>query len=85
MNNISFKVNSMIKISLNKDFSDAMSTQIILHNVKKCSLDLTNLDRDGYFRLVDSIISDYTRINPLGECSTSLKKRELLSGIETTN
>jgi hypothetical protein len=85
MNNISFPVNLMIKISLNKDFSDAMSTQIILYNVKKCSLDLTNLDKDGYFRLVDSIISDYININPLGDCNTSLKKRELLSGIETTN
>jgi hypothetical protein len=85
MNNISFPVNSMIKISLNKDFSDAMSTQIILYNVKKCSLDLTNLDRDGYFRLVESIISDYIKINPLGDSNTSLKNRELLSGIETTN
>ena len=80
MNNISFQVNSMIKISLNKDFSEAMSTQIILYNVKKCSLDLTNLDKDGYFRLVDSIISDYRDIKPLG-CDISLKTRELLSAI----
>jgi hypothetical protein len=85
MNNISFSVNSTIKRSLNKDFSDAMSAQIILYNVKKCSLDLTNLDRDGYFRLVDSIISDYSKINPLGDRNTPLKKRELLSGMEITH
>ena len=51
-----------------------------LHNMKKCSLDADQLDKDSYFRLVDFIISDYRNIKPLG-CDISLKTRELLSVI----
>jgi hypothetical protein len=79
MDTLSLSVKTIIK-SLNKDFGEPMSTQIILHNSKKCSLDLTHLDSDGYSRLVDSIISDYSDIKPLG-CDISLKARELLSVI----
>ena len=85
MNTFSFPVHTIIKNFLNKDFSDALSTQIIIHNSKKCSLDLAHLDSDSYFRLVDAIISDYKNIKPLGGCNAFRKKKELLSGIETTH
>ena len=83
MNTFSFPVNTIIKKFLNKDFSDALSRQIIIRNSKKCSLNLAHLDSDSYFRLVDAIISDYENIKPLGGYNAFLKKRELLSAIET--
>jgi len=79
MSTLSLSVNTIIK-SLNKDFAEDVSIYMILHNGKECSLDLAHLDRDGYFRLVDSIISDYNEIKPLG-CDISLKTKELLSAI----
>lgn len=70
-----------IKESLNKDFCEKLSSQIILQNCKKNHLSLTNLDRAGYIRLVDSIISDYRAIKPLGNNNVALKKREWLAAI----
>jgi hypothetical protein len=77
MKTFSFPVNKIIK-TLNKDFSNAFSTQILLSNSRKCSIDLANIDNDSYCMLVDSIISDYNRISPLGAFDASIIKRELL-------
>ena len=71
-----------IRDSLTKDFCIALSTQIILWNVEKCHLNLADLDRDGYIRLIDSIISDYTTIKPLGNDISNLKKREWLAAVD---
>jgi hypothetical protein len=74
-------VENKIKESLNKDFCESLSSQIILQNCKKNHLNLNNLDRDSYIRLVDSIISDYRAINPLGNNNVALKRKELLAAI----
>ena len=79
MNIHSVSVNTIID-SLNHDFGEEMSIYMILHNMKKCSLDIAHLDRDGYLKLVDALISDYNDIRPLG-CDISLKTRELHSAI----
>ncbi len=71
-----------IKESLSKDFSAALSEQIILQNVRKSYLDLENLNREGYIKLVESIISDYMAIKPLGNDNADLKKREWLAAID---
>ena len=71
-----------IKDSLCKDFCIALSTQIILQNVRNCHLNLENLDRDGYIRLIDSIVNDYRAIKPLGNGNADFKKREWLSALD---
>lgn len=78
MKTFSFRVDTIIR-TLNEDFSDAFSTQIVLTNSRKCSIDLTNIDNDSYSRLVDSIISDYNGISPLGASNADIRRRELLS------
>ena len=79
MGTLSLSVDTIIK-SLSKDFGEDVSIHMTLHNMKKCSLDADQLDKDSYFRLVDFIISDYRNIKPLG-CDIFLKTRELLSVI----
>jgi hypothetical protein len=76
-----FAVNNTIKPSLIKDFGVALSTLIILQNSKKCDLMIANLDRDGYIRLVDSIISDYRVAKTLSEDDIALIKRKWLEEI----
>ena len=40
------------------------------------------VDTEGYIRLIDSIISDYRTIKPLGDDISDLKKRELLAAVD---
>ncbi|MFQ6056107.1 MAG: hypothetical protein ACE5J3_09020 [Methanosarcinales archaeon] len=75
-------VNSTIKPSLIKDFGIALSTLIILQNSKKCDLMIANLDRDGYIRLVNSIISDYRVAKTLSKDDIDIRKKEWIGEIE---
>ncbi len=75
-------MNTIIKNSLNEDFCEALSEQIILQNIMKCRLSLDNLDREGYIKLIDSIAFDYRAILPSANGNITLKKRKWLSAIE---
>jgi hypothetical protein len=72
----------MIKDSLMEDFCEALSTQIIYQNCKKFNLNLNNLDRDSYRKLVDAIAFDYRAIMPSTNSDIDLKKRRWLDAIE---
>lgn len=80
METVSSSAYTRLRNSLTEDFSEALSTQIILQNMRKCFIDLDNLSGMDYLRLVDAIISDYEMINPLGDNNISLKKEELIQG-----
>lgn len=73
---------STIVHSLNRDFGEDLSDRMVVRNMKKCSLDVDYLDKDSYFRLIGSIISDYSEIRPLG-CDIILKTKELLSAVDS--
>jgi hypothetical protein len=75
-------VYTIIKDSLMDDFCEALSTQIIYQNCKKFNLNLSNLDRASYRKLVDAIAFDYRAIMPSTNSDIDLKKRRWLDAIE---
>lgn len=81
-NKYAVAVHTMIKDSLMEDFCEALSTQIIFQNCKKCNLDLSNLDRNSYRKLVDAIVFDYRAIKPSTNSDIDLKMRQWLAVIE---
>lgn len=81
-NKYAVTVHTIIKDSLMDDFCEALSMQIIYQNCKKFNLDLSNLDRDSYRKLVDAIAFDYRAIMPSTNSDIELKKRRWLDAIE---
>lgn len=75
-------VNGTVKPALIKDFGVALSTLIILQSSKRCALMISNLDRDGYMRLVETIAADYRVIKTLGKSEVELRKKEWLDAVE---
>jgi hypothetical protein len=81
METLSHSVYALLEKALKEDFSEALSTQIILENTRKCFIDFNSCENLDYIRLIDAIIDDYEMINPLGNNNFFLIKKELRSAL----
>ena len=62
----SLAVTQRLKDILIKDFSESLSSQMIKQNFYKHGLKLNSLNNDGKTKTVNSIVSDYKAIKPVG-------------------
>lgn len=65
-----------------KDFSQSLSSQIIKQNLYKHGLQLNSLNNGGKTKIINSIISDYKAINPIGSVSVVQLKKDLRLAIK---
>jgi hypothetical protein len=82
MQSTSLAVASGLQYILMRDFSESLSFLIIKHNYCKHGLKLTSLDMSGKEKVVDSIISDFKAIKPIGGVSVLQLKKKLLLAIK---
>ena len=73
----SLTVTARLKDILMQDFSEALSSQIIKHNYHKHGLKLNSLNNGGKTNAVNSIVSDYKAIKPIGSVSVVQLKQDL--------
>ena len=73
----SLAVTTGLKDILMKDFSEALSSQIIKQNYHKHGLKLNNLNNSGKTKAINSIVSDYKAIKPIGSASVAQLKQDL--------
>ena len=73
----SMAVTARLKDILKKDFSESLSSQIIRQNFYKHKLKLSSLNNGGKTKVVNSIVSDYRAIKPIGSVSVDKLKRDL--------
>lgn len=78
----SMAVTAGLKDILMKDFSESLSSQMIKHNYCKHGLKVKSLDSGGKAKVVDSIISDYKAIKPIGSVSVDQLKKDLCLAIK---
>ena len=71
-----------LKDILMKDFSEALSSQIIKQNYHKHGLKLNNLNNSGKTKAINSIVSDYKAIKPIGSVSVVQLKKDLRLAIK---
>ncbi len=67
---------------LTKDFSESLSSQIIKQNFYKHGLKLNSLNNGSKTKVVNSIISDYKAIKPIGSVSVVQLKKDLRLAIK---
>jgi len=74
----SLAVTAGLKDILMKDFSEALSSQIIKQNYHKHGLKLNSPNNNGgKTKAVNSIVSDYKAIKPIGSASVAQLKQDL--------
>ena len=55
---------------------------IILQNSKTCNATVANLDKEGYIRLVELIVSDYRITKTYGKDTIAQRKGEWLAEVK---
>ena len=78
----SMAVTAGLKDILMKDFSEALSSQIIKQNYQRHGLKLNGLNNAGKTKAVNSIVSDYKAIKPIGSVSVVQLKKDLRLAIK---
>ena len=78
-------VTARLKDILKKDFSESLSAQIIKQNYYRHGFNLNSLKNGGKKKLVNSIISDYKAINPIGSVSADQLKKDLHLAINSSS
>ena len=78
----SLTVTARLNNILIKDFSESLSSQIIKQNFYKHGLKLNRLNNDGKTKVVNSIVSDYKAIKPVGSVSVVQLKKDLRLAIK---
>lgn len=78
----SLAVTARLNNVLMKDFSKSLSSQIIKQNIYKHDCKLNSLNGGVKTKLINSIVSDYKSIKPLGSASVERLKNELRLAIK---
>jgi hypothetical protein len=65
-----------------KDFSESLSSQIIIRNIYKHGLQLSSLNNGDKTKVINSIVSDYKAINPIGSVTVDQLKKDLSLAIK---
>jgi len=78
----SLAVTQRLKDILIKDFSESLSSQMIKQNFYKHGLKLNSLNNGGKTQVVNSIVSDYKSIKPIGSVSVEQLKKDLRLAIK---
>ena len=78
----SMAVTARLNNILTKDFSGALSSQIIEQSFHKHGLKLNSLNNDGKTKTVNLIVSDYKAIKPIGCVSVVQLKKDLRLAIK---
>ncbi len=79
--NASTEVIALFKETLMKDFSESLSSNMILQNYRKHNLKLNSRDKAAYRKVINSIAYDYRAIKPVGSVNVAYLKKELRSAI----
>ncbi len=79
--NASTEVSALFKETLMKDFSESLSSNMILQNYRKHKLKLNSRDKAVYRKVINSIAYDYRAIKPVGSVNVAYLKKELRSAI----
>ena len=82
MRRTSLAVTAGLKDILMNDFSEALSSQIIKLNYHKHGLKLNSFNNGGKTKAVNSIVSDYKAIKPIGRASVVQLKKDLRLAIK---
>jgi len=77
MRRTSLAVTAGLKDVLMKDFSEALAAQIIKQNYLKHGLKSDSFNNGGKTEAVNSIVSDYKAIKPIGSVSVVQLKQDL--------
>jgi len=78
----SLAVTAGIKNILMKDFSESLSSQIIKHNYDKVDLKAKDFSSSAKTQVINSIVSDYRAIKPIGSFSVDKLKKSLRLAIQ---
>jgi hypothetical protein len=78
----SLAVAARMKDVLMSDFSESLSSQIIKHNYNKHGSKATGFSNRSKTKIVNSIVSDYRAIKPIGSVSDDQLKKSLRLAIE---
>lgn len=78
----SLAVTARMKDILMKDFSESLSSQIIKHNYDRHGPKATGFSNRSKTKVVNSIVSDYKAIKPIGSVSDDQLKKSLRLAIE---
>jgi hypothetical protein len=78
----SMTVTARLKDILKKDFSESLSAQIIKQNYTRHRFNLNSLKSGAKTKLVNSIISDYKAIKPIGSVPVDQLKKDLRIAIK---
>ena len=79
--NASTEVIALFKETLMKDFTESLSSSMILQNYRKHNLKLNSRDKAAYRKVINSIAYDYRAIKPVGSVNVAHLKKELRSAI----
>lgn len=78
----SLMVTARLNNVLIRDFSESVSSQIIKQNIFKHFLKSNSLNDSAKTKLINSIVSDYKAIKPIGSVSVVQLKKDLRLAIK---
>ncbi len=79
--NASTEVIALFKETLMKDFSESLSSNMILQNCRKHNLKLNSRDKAAYRKVINSIAYDYKAIKPVGSVKVAHLKKQLRDAV----